>query len=378
MSLFKKIILFISLVFITSLMVFKIIEGTKVKPEKKLEASVTKEANLIRYESNAPQLAYLKITTVEKAPVPAIEALQGYITYNEDLTARITSPVAGRVTQITAKVGDRVKPNQPLATIDSPDFGQANADVMKAQSDLKLKQQSFERTKTLYEGEVIAKKEFEASEADLKQAEAEYQRALGRIKNYGLSKQNNFILSSKVAGIVTERQINPGSEVKPDNTAPLFIVSDPKKLWVNIEVPEKDLNKISVGQHLNIEASAYPHEAFKAKVVLIAKVLDPDTRRVVVRCDIDNADEKLKPQMYIYATPLDGEESFPFVTNDAIITEGIKNFIFVERSPGVIEKRNIKIVHQGHVNSYISEGIHESERVVTTGALLLNSEFSSN
>ena len=378
MSLFKKIILFISLVFITSLMVFKILESTKVKPEKKPQTSVTKETNLIRYESNAPQLTYLKITAVEKAPVPAIEALQGYITYNEDLTTRITSPVAGRVIQITAKVGDKVKPNQPLASIDSPDFGQANADVMKAQSDLKLKQQSFERTKTLYEGEVIAKKEFEASEADLKQAEAEYQRALGRIKNYGLSKQNNFILSSKVAGVVTERQINPGSEVKPDNTAPLFIVSDPKKLWVNIEVPEKDLNKISLGQHLNIEASAYPHEAFKAKVVLIAKVLDPDTRRVVVRCDIDNADEKLKPQMYIYATPLDGEESFPFVTNDAIITEGVKNFIFVERSPGVIEKRSIKIVHQGHVNSYISEGIQEGERVVTTGALLLNSEFTSN
>jgi cobalt-zinc-cadmium efflux system membrane fusion protein len=359
-------------------MVFKIIESTKTKEEKKPETSVKKEANLIRYESNAPQLAYLKITTVEKAPVPAIEALQGYITYNEDLTARITSPVAGRVTQLFAKVGDKVKPNQTLATIDSPDFGQANADVMKAQSDLKLKQQSFERTKTLYEGEVIAKKEFEASEADLKQAEAEYQRALGRIKNYGLSKQNNFILSSKVAGVVTERQINPGSEVKPDNTVTLFTVSDPKKLWVNIEVPEKDLNKISIGQHLNIETSAYPHEAFKAKVILIAKVLDPDTRRVVVRCDIDNTDEKLKPQMYVYATPLDGEESFPFVTNDAIITEGIKNFIFVERSPGVIEKRNIKIVHQGHINSYISEGIHEGERVVTTGALLLNSEFSSN
>ncbi len=378
MSLIKKIILFISLVFLTSLMVFKILESTKIKTQKKPQVSVTKESNLIKYESNAPQLAYLKITAVEKAPVPAIEALQGYITYNEDLTARITSPVGGRVTQIFAKVGDKTKSNQPLAAIDSPDFGQANADVMKAQSDLKLKQQSFERTKTLFEGEVIPKKEFEASEADLKQAEAEYQRALGRIKNYGLSKENNFILSSKVAGVVTERQINPGSEVKPDNATPLFIVSDPKKLWVNIEVPEKDLHKISLGQHLNIEASAYPNETFKAKVILIAKVLDPDTRRVVVRCDIDNTDEKLKPQMYIYATPLDGEENFPFVPNDAVITEGVKNFIFVERSPGVIEKRNIKIVHQGHINSFISEGVHEGERVVTTGALLLNSEFSSN
>ena len=87
-------------------MVFKILESTKIKTQKKPQVSVTKESNLIKYESNAPQLAYLKITAVEKAQIPAIEALQGYITYNEDLTARITSPVGGRVTQIFAKVGE--------------------------------------------------------------------------------------------------------------------------------------------------------------------------------------------------------------------------------------------------------------------------------
>ena len=261
---------------------------------------------------------------------------------------------------------------------DSPDFGQASSDLIKAESDQTLKRQAFERAKTLFEGEVIAKKDFESAEADLKQAEAEHQRALNRLKNYGVSKNNNFVLSTKVSGIVMERQVNPGSEVGPNNTSPLFVVSDPKQLWVQIEIPEKDLDKIHLKQHLKIEANAYPNESFTATVILISKVLNPDTRRVIVRCTIDNKDEKLKPEMYVYATPLDDQVSLPHVPNDAVITEGVKNFIFIEKSPGEIEKRLVKVAYQGHKDTYLSEGIQEGERVVITGTLLLNSEFTEN
>lgn len=224
----------------------------------------------------------------------------------------------------------------------------------------------------------MQKKEFENAESFFIQAKAEYQRALGRVKNYGLSKNNNFILSTKVAGTVTERQINPGSEVKIDNPNPLFVVSDPKHLWINIEVPEKDLDKVRVGQHLKVESSAYPDSLFKAKVILISKVLNPETRRIVVRCEIDNVDEKLKPEMYVYATPLDGEAELAYVPNDSIITEGIKNYIFIEKTPGTIEKRLVKVAYQGHQNSFITEGVVEGERVVVSGTLLLNSEITDN
>jgi cobalt-zinc-cadmium efflux system membrane fusion protein len=249
---------------------------------------------------------------------------------------------------------------------------------MKSTSDLTLKRQGFERAKTLYEGEVIARKEFENAEADLKQAEAEHERALNRLKNYGVSKNNNFILSTKVSGVVTERQVNPGSEVGPANNAPLFVVTDPKHLWVNIEVPEKDLDKVHLKQHLKIETNAYPNESFQATVINISKVLNPDTRRVTVRCALENLDEKLKPEMYVYATPIDDELSLPHVVNDAVITEGVKNFVFVERSPGEIEKRLVKVAYQGHKEAFISEGLREGERVVVTSTLLLNSEFTEN
>ena len=373
----KKIALFITLVFFTSFLVFKISHELKKEETPPAKKAAFKEANVIHYEKNAPQLAYLKTATVESGQVPTTEALQGTIVYNDDLTSKITTPISGRVTKIYVQIGDKVKIGQPLVMIDSPEFGQANADLIKSESDLILKRQGFERAKTLYEGEVIAKKEFENTEADLKQAEAEYQRALNRLKNYGASKNNNFMLSTKVNGIVTERQVNPGSEVSPNSTS-LFVVTDPKHLWVNIEVPEKDLDKIHLKQHLKIETNAYPNESFQATVTTISKVLNPDTRRVMVRCNLENLDEKLKPEMYAYATPIDDEIIMPHVVNDAVITEGVKSFVFVERSPGEIEKRLVKVSYQGHKEAYISEGLHEGERVIVTSTLLLNSEFTEN
>ncbi len=374
----KKIALFITLVFFTSFAVFKISHELKKEEAPPPKKAALKEANVIHYEKNAPQLAYLKTAIVEVGQVPTTEALQGAIVYNDDLTSKITTPIAGRVTKIYAQIGDKVKMGQPLVMIDSPEFGQANADLMKSESDLTLKNQAFERSKTLYEGEVIAKKEFEAAAADLKQAEAEHQRALNRLKNYGVSKNNNFILSTKVNGIVTERQVNPGSEVSTNSNTSLFVVTDPRHLWVNIEVPEKDLDKIHLKQHLKIETNAYPNESFQATVATISKVLNPDTRRVMVRCTLENLDEKLKPEMYAYATPIDDELTMPHVVNDAVITEGVKNFVFVERSPGEIEKRLVKISYQGHKEAYISEGLREGERVIVTSTLLLNSEFTDN
>ena len=375
---YKKITAFVLALLITSFLVYKTSKEVKEEAHHVATKVKSQNSNIITFEANAPQLAYLKIDVVHKGQVPTVEALQGFVAYDEDQTSRITSPVNGRVIQIFAKVGDKVKLGQSLAMMDSPDFGQANADLMKAESDLKLKEQSYERAKSLFEHEVLSKKEFENAESFFTQAKAEYQRALGRLKNYGVSKNNNFILSTKIAGTVTERQINPGSEVKIDNPNPLFIVSDPKHLWINIEVPEKDLDKVRVGQHLKIDSSAYPNGLFKAKVILISKVLNPETRRIVVRCEIDNLDEKLKPEMYVYATPLDGETELAYVPNDAVITEGIKNYIFIEKTPGAIEKRLVKVAYQGHQNSFITEGVAEGERVVISGTLLLNSEITGN
>jgi len=230
----------------------------------------------------------------------------------------------------------------------------------------------------LVDGGGLPRKDLESGSADLEQANIEVERSRARLNNLGPGSSDGFILRSRVNGVVTERQVNPGSEVRPDGVNPLFVVSDPSHLWVNLDVPEKDIGKVHPGQPVRVESDAYPGESFDARVALIGKVLDPVTRRVTVRCGVNNKDEKLKPEMFVRATPIGGETSLPHVPNGALVTEGVQSFLFVEKAPGVLEKRRVTLAYRGHEESYIASGLSVGERVAVSGALLLNAELSGN
>lgn len=334
----------------------------------------------LRYPAGAPQLAYLRVEKAEASPVPALEPLHGRIAYDDNVTARVSSPIAGRVVRIGAQAGDKVTAGQPLLWLDSPDYAQALADLHKAESDLRQKQLSFGRAKLLFEGEVLARKDFESAENDMHQSEAEAERARARFRNLnpvGAIKEG-YALRAPLAGIVTERQANPGTEVRPDAPGPLYVITDPARLWVIVELPEKDLAKVRVGQPVSVEVDAYPGERFPAKILAIGDVVDPATRRVVVRCQLPNEKRLLKPEMYARVTPATEGAPLPRVPNPALVTEGLHTYLFVETEPGVLEKRRVVLAFRGQAASYVKEGLAAGERVVTAGALLLNAELAGN
>lgn len=340
----------------------------------------------VRFPQGAPQLAFIQVQPVLAVPEPLIHPLNGRIAYDENYTARVSSPVAGRVVRIAAQPGAAVKKGEALLWLDSPDYAAAVADFRKSDAELIQKRRAFDRAKMLYEGEVLARKEYEAAEADLRQAEAEAERARLRLKNLASSGESHdalFALRAPFAGIVTERQANPGSEVRPDAPNPLFVISDPTHLWVYIDLPERDLDKVKPGQEVVVEVDAYPGERyaerFTGRVANIAEVLDPQTRRVQVRCLLDNPKRLLKPEMYARVTPLpqEGGEKVARVPNSALISQGLYNFVFVEKEPGVFEKRPVTLGLQGHDYSYVRQGLAKGDRVVVSGALLLNSELGS-
>jgi cobalt-zinc-cadmium efflux system membrane fusion protein len=159
-------------------------------------------------------------------------------------------------------------------------------------------------------------------------------------------------------------------------TEPLFVITDPTRLWVSFELAEKDVGKLHVGQPVAVSVEAYPDQAFTARIDFISDVVDPTTRRLVVRSELDNPERRLKPEMYAKVTPLAEGQSLPRVPNTALVTEGVKTFLFVEREPGVIEKREVRLAFRGPATSWVKEGLKAGERIVTTGALLLNAELS--
>lgn len=345
-------------------------------------AAVSREHNVLRFAAGAPQLAYLHIASLEEIPEPASDALPARVAYDEDVTARVSSPIAGRVLRLLARPGDTIEAGQPLLELDAPEYGQALADLAKARAARELDEHAYARSRLLYDHGVLARRELESAQADLAQARAEEQRARGRIRNLVPFGNENgetggrYILRAPIAGVLVDRQVNPGSEVRPDAPNPLFVITDPSRLWVLADLPERALDAAHAGQQTLIEVDAFADTRFRGRVAYIGTALDPNTRRIPVRITVDNRDGRLRPEMFARVTLLaDTGKNVIRVPNTAIVTEGVSNFVFVEKAPGTLEKRAVRLEHQTADHSVVAEGITGGERIVTQGALLLSSEL---
>ncbi len=352
-------------------------------PAKTLPVTTVKakKTDTLTFEYTAPQLAFLKVEKAQAFPEPSVESLNARLDYDDNRTARVFSPVAGRVVKIIAESGDTVKAGDPLLQIDSPEFAAAAADQVKADADWTRKKQAYERAKQLFESKGISQRDLEVAEGEAQQAEAEVLRARARLKNLtNGGTESQYILRAPIAGVVSERQVNAGSEVRPDAAHPLFVITNPLHLWVFVDLPEQYLTKISKGQTVNVEVDAYPNEIFQSTVSVIGEVLDPLTRRVQVRCELDNDHvHKLKAEMFARVTPISKTASdLPRIPNAAIFTQGVSSYVFVELSPGQFQRRRVELSIQGREYSFVKKGLHIDERVVIVGALLLNSELSGD
>ncbi len=161
----------------------------------------------ISFPADSQQLASLELAPAEvRAPVNT--ELSGRLMWNDDVTVRVFTPFAGRIRKITADIGETVETNAPLAEVESPDFGQAQADARKAESDLILAERSLARTRELLAHGAAPQKDVEAAEDAQAQARAEQSRAASRIAAYGAtvdSPDEIFILRSPLAGTVVDK-----------------------------------------------------------------------------------------------------------------------------------------------------------------------------
>jgi cobalt-zinc-cadmium efflux system membrane fusion protein len=352
--------------------------------EAAVEKSAAKPASdTVHFAADAPQLTFVKVKPADAFPEPLVDGLNARITYDDNYTARVFSSISGRVTKIVAEAGQQVKTGDPLLWIDSPDYAQGASDSLKADADLASKKAEYERTKQLYDAKGIALKDFESAESDWRQAEAEAQRAKARMKNLSSNSvsmvEGKYILRSPITGIISERQVNTGTEVQPGASNSLFVITNTSHVWVVADLPEQEIDKVKVGQAISVEVDAYPNESFPGKVSVISETLDPVMRRLQVRCDVDNSQHKLKPEMYARLNPItDANSKLPRVSNTALFTQGLYSYLFVEQSPGVLQRRRVTLGLQEADVTYIKEGLRAGERVVTTGAILLNSELSGN
>lgn len=338
--------------------------------------------------ADSPKLKQIRVAAVRVEDVPTDEVVApGKIELNPNVVAHVSLPLAGRVSSVSVHIGDFVKKGQPLFTLESPDVdqaqsanmqaeagvNQAKANVLKAQADL-------DRIKDLAEHKAIAQKEvlnaenaLAQSKSTLDQAQAAKTQAVRRLELFGL-KPGQFgeklSVSAPISGKILDMTLVPG-EYRNDTTGQVMTIADLSTVWVSSDVPESSIRLIQLGERLEISLAAYPGETFVGRVKRIADTVDPQTRTVKVRAELNNDHGRLRPEMFGRIRHVEAVAKGIVVPTGAVLQGEAENLVYVERAPGRFAPVPVKLGSKVQDGFAISGGLHEGDRVVVDGAMLL-------
>ncbi len=355
------------------------VESFPRPPEPKIQGEK------VVFDTNAPQLAFVSVQAAQPR-TNSVSHVTGRLGWDEDTTVGVFSPVAGRVVRIKADLGEHVSVGTPLAEIDSPDFAQAVANARTSAGSLAAADKAYSRSKELLAHGAAAAKDVEAAEAAYIAALAEKDRARAVLANYGgTDKCTNgvYILRSPIAGVLVEKNISLGQELRADQMlanapnlfAPNFIVSDPSKLWLQLDVSESDLSTLKIGQHLKIHSRSFPDKVFDGTLERIGETMDASTRTVKVRGSVNNSENLLKAEMYVLADIVDDASKNGSlgveISSKALFMKGDDSYVFLEDAPGTYERKQVKVGLEKDGKVPVFDGVSAGQKVVVEGALLL-------
>ncbi len=338
--------------------------------------ALVRVGNRITVPDGSPIRAKLAIAPIAAKDVRRDLVLPAVVEADPAHLIKVSPPVAGLVTQLKVKLGERVQAGQSLVVIDSPDLGTAYSDYDKAKVLLALALKNRDRQRGLEKIGGAALKDLQQAETDYVTAEAEYQRATAHLKQIGVdpeaaSKSRTVTVAAPMDGSIIDLDVAPG-QYWNDPTAALMTVADLKTIWITASVPESDTALVSKGQAADVTFAAYPGEIDHGQVLFVSDVVDPDTRRTKVRISFDNPDARLRPGMFATVSFHAPSQRVPVVPASALILKDDVSQVFVETAPWTFEARNVDIGFQQGDEAALAGGVHPGERVVISGGVLLS------
>ena len=341
-------------------------------------ATPTAKGEVITFP-NQKAPADLRLAAVGRESDRAL-SVSGRMAWDEDHTARIFAPYAGRIERVRVSLGQAVKRGTALADVSSSDIGQAQADLHKARADESVARAAAERARELAEAGVIARKDLQQAEADLARNRAEISRTQARLAQYGVTANavtQSLTLTTPLDGIVVERNVNSKAEVRSDiGGQPLFTISDPGTLWVHLDVDETELAAFRPGQAIELRAAAWPELSFPATITSISESVDATSRTVKVRAKVPNVEHRLKAEMFVTAS-VTRPSTLPTVPADAVLLKSDKLYVFVQNAPGQFERREVTARSVGPQAWLVVKGLAAGDKVVVGGALYLDQMLDS-
>jgi membrane fusion protein, heavy metal efflux system len=326
----------------------------------------------------------IKIDTVKKVDLTDAVNVPGRIEVQQSRLAKIGSPVVGRISDIRVSLGQEVKQNEVLAKVNSVELTQMQLSYIKAKQQIELKTKAFERAELLFNAGVISKAEMLRIQTELESVKAEFNASEDQLEILGMTKNaiqklkstsqidSYSDVTSRIAGHVITKHVNIGQVVQPADE--LFSVADLSHLWAVAEIPEQQVAYIQIDQEVNIDIPALDDKRVKGKIIFVSNIVNPETRTVMVRTDIENSNQALKPDMLITMTIQSKKTSRIAVPLSAIVRENDHTYVFVKTAESRFRLREVDLGHRDGEMVSILNGLALDETIVADGAFHLNNE----
>lgn len=321
----------------------------------------------------------LRMTTATVEVRPAGDAVSalGELRVNEDAYAEVGSPLPARVARVHAAPGDRVRAGQPLVTLESAEVGRARSALISAEARVELARRTASRRKELANERIVPAREVETANAELLQAQADLKGARQALAVVGASRGEGatFVLVSPVAGTVIERNALRGRLVDAEKS--IFIVGDLRRLWLVAHAFERDAVRIRTGVTARVSFPALPGQRFEGRVTRTGGRVDPASRTVEIRVELDNPSGVLRPGMSASASIPVGEASSQVVTVPVAALQRLPagwSVFLPQKEEGLFEVRGVGRGRDLAGEVEILRGLSAGERVVVDGAFLLKAE----
>lgn len=324
------------------------------------------DANLMTIAPERLQTIGVKFKKAMRRPLDKVVRTVGRVEIDERLVGRVNLKFEGWIEDLrVSAIGDHVKKEQVLFTIYSPD-------LVATQEEYLLALQSYRELGKSEFPEVSrgAKDLLEATRRRLRLWDIE-DKHIQDLEQTG-TVLRTLPIHSPATGTVVRMEARTGTFVTPGTE--LYFIADLSRIWIQADIYEYELSYIKIGQGATVTLSYDPNAKLHGHVGFIYPTLDPKTRTVKVRFELENPGEKLKPDMYANVElkiPLGAKLVVP---RDAILETGERQLLFIHHGGGQLEWRSVKLGAKAGDWVEVQEGLKEGEHVVIGANFLIDSE----